>query len=249
MPSGALPKWGGESPGICPMVSLVCPRHYSAHSHAGRAMETQGVRIRVLAVDDHPVVRAGLAAMLANEPDLEVVGEARNGAEGVALFEARRPDVVLMDLQMPELDGVSATRAIRGIDPGARVIVLTNFEGDADIHRALSAGACAYLLKDAPAEQLVATIRSAAAGRRVIPAPVAIKLAEFSPRADLTARELEVLQHVARGLGNKEIAQVIGRSTETVKAHLETVFQKLGAKDRAHAVTIAVQRGFIHLDL
>jgi DNA-binding NarL/FixJ family response regulator len=210
-------------------------------------MESDDVRIRVLAVDDHPVVRAGIAAMLANEPDLAVVAEARNGAEAVALFEAHRPDVVLMDLQMPEVGGVSATHAIRAIDPDARVVALTTYDGDADIHRALSAGACAYLIKDAMIDQLVAAIRSAAAGKRVIPAPVASKLAEFTPRADLTARELEVLQHVAKGLGNKEIAQVIGRSTETVKAHLESIFRKLDAKDRAHAVTIALQRGFIHL--
>lgn len=210
-------------------------------------MESDDVRIRVLAVDDHPVVRAGIAAMLANEPDLAVVAEARNGAEAVALFEAHRPDVVLMDLQMPEVGGVAATHAIRAIDPDARVVALTTYDGDADIHRALSAGACAYLIKDAMIDQLVAAIRSAAAGKRVIPAPVASKLAEFTPRADLTARELEVLQHVAKGLGNKEIAQVIGRSTETVKAHLESIFRKLDARDRAHAVTIALQRGFIHL--
>ncbi|HEU4454480.1 MAG TPA: response regulator transcription factor [Longimicrobium sp.] len=210
-------------------------------------METDGARIRVLAVDDHPVVRAGIAAMLANEPDLEVVGQAANGAEAVALFEARRPDVVLMDLQMPEMGGVAATGAIRAIDPDARVIALTTYDGDADIHRALSAGACAYLIKDALVEQLVAAIRAAAAGKRVIPAPVAVRLAEFTPRADLTARELEVLRHVSRGLGNKEIAREIGRSPETVKAHLESIFAKLGARDRAHAVTIALQRGFIHL--
>jgi two-component system, NarL family, response regulator len=211
-------------------------------------MEADRVRIRVLAADDHPVVRAGIAAMLANEPDIDVVAQASNGAEAVALFEARRPDVVLMDLQMPKVDGVSAIRAIREIDPGARVVALTTYDGDADIHRALSAGACAYLLKDAMIDQLIDAIRSAAAGKRIIPAPVASRLAEFVPRADLTGRELEVLQHVANGLGNKEIAGAIGRSTDTVKAHLENVFRKLDARDRAHAVTIAVQRGFIHLD-
>ena len=211
-------------------------------------METDGVRIRVLAADDHPVVRAGIAAMLANEPDVDVVGLASNGAEAVALFEAERPDIVLMDLQMPKVDGVAAIRAIRAIDPGARVIALTTYDGDADIHRALSAGACAYLIKDAMIDQLMTAIRSAAAGKRVIPPDVAVRLAEFTPRADLTAREAEVLQHVARGLGNKEIALEIGRSTETVKAHLESIFRKLDARDRAHAVTIALQRGFIHLD-
>jgi two-component system, NarL family, response regulator len=152
-----------------------------------------------------------------------------------------------MDLQMPGVGGVSAIHAIRRIDPDARVIALTTYDGDADIHRALAAGACAYLIKDALVEQLIAAIRSAAAGKRVIPARVAMRLAEFTPRVDLTAREQEVLRHVARGLGNKEIAEAIGRSTETVKAHLESIFEKLDARDRTHAVTIALQRGIIHL--
>ena len=211
-------------------------------------MESGGVRIRVLTVDDHPVVRAGIAAMLANEADIEVIGEAANGAQAVALFEVHRPDVVLMDLQMPEVGGVTAIRAIREIDPDARVVALTTYDGDADIHRALSAGACAYLLKDAMIDQLIAAIRAAAKGRRVIPAAVANTLAEYTPRVDLTPREIELLEHVARGLGNKEIALAIGRSTETVKAHLESIFRKLNARDRAHAVTIALQRGFIHLE-
>src|SRR6476661_6851001 len=177
-----------------------------------------------------------------------LVAEVRDGAEAIERFEALRPDVVLMDLQMPGVGGLAAIRAIRAIDPDARVIALSTFDGDADIHRALSAGALAYLLKDAGIEQLADAIRSAAAGKRVVPATVAMKLAEFTPRADLTPRELEVLQHVARGLGNKEIAAAIGRSAETVKAHLESIFQKLDARDRAHAVTIAIQRGFIHFD-
>src|SRR5688572_5713405 len=186
--------------------------------------------------------------MLANESDISVVAEAQNGAEAVALFEAERPDVVLMDLQMPKLDGVSAISAIRAIEPNARIVALTTYDGDADIHRALSAGASAYLLKDAMVDELVAAIRTAASGKRVIPPDVATRLAEFTPREDLSAREQEVLQHVASGLGNKEIAQAIGRSAETVKAHLESVFEKLGARDRTHAVTIALQRGIIHLD-
>jgi len=211
-------------------------------------MKAESDRIRVLAADDHPLVRAGIAAMLATKPDLELVAEVRDGAEAIERFEALRPDVVLMDLQMPGVGGLAAIRAIRAIDPDARVIALSTFDGDADIHRALSAGALAYLLKDAGIEQLADAIRSAAAGKRVVPATVAMKLAEFTPRADLTPRELEVLQHVARGLGNKEIAAAIGRSAETVKAHLESIFQKLDARDRAHAVTIAIQRGFIHFD-
>jgi two-component system, NarL family, response regulator len=229
------------------MAYPVCLRQSSAHQHAERTMSVDGGRVRILVVDDHPIVRAGIAAVLASEPGLEE----RDGFRTIARlghdFEARRPDVVLMDLQMPEVGGVSAIRAIRAIEPDARVVALTTYDGDADIHRALSAGACAYLIKDAMIEQLVAAIRSAAAGKRVIPGAVAMKLAEFTPRADLTAREQEVLQHVARGLGNKEIAEAIGRSTETVKAHLESIFHKLAARDRAHAVTIALQRGFIHL--
>jgi two-component system NarL family response regulator len=211
-------------------------------------MATDSLRIHVLSADDHPVVRAGIAAMVANEPDIDIVAEARDGAEAVALFEVHRPDVVLIDLRMPNLDGVSAIHAIRSIDPNARLVALTTYDGDADIHRALSAGACAYLLKDAMVDELVGAIRNAVSGKRVIPASVASKLAEFTPRDDLSAREQEVLLHVARGLGNKEIGQAIGRSPETVKAHLESIFQKLGARDRTHAVTLALQRGIIQLD-
>ena len=185
--------------------------------------------------------------MIANEPDIEIVAEARDGAEAVALFEAHAPDVVLMDLRMPAMDGVSAIRAIRAHDPDARVVALTTFDGDADIHRALSAGACAYLLKDALVGDLVSAIRSAVAGRRLIPPAVASRLAEFTPRVELTAREQEVLQLVADGLRNKEIARVIGRSNETVKVHLQSILQKLGARDRTQAVTFALQRGIIHL--
>jgi two-component system NarL family response regulator len=214
----------------------------------GDPTATDGVRIRVLTADDHPIVRAGIAAMIANEPDIDIVAEGRDGAEAVALFEAHRPDVVLMDLRMPRVDGVAAILAIRAIEPNARVIALTTYDGDADIHRALSAGAGAYLIKDTMVEQLVAAIRLAASGKRVIPPDVATRLAEFTPRADLSAREQEVLRHVANGLGNKEIAQALGRSADTVKAHLESIFEKLGARDRTHAVTIALQRGIIHLD-
>lgn len=212
------------------------------------SMTVKQGNIRVLAVDDHPVVRAGIAAMLEYEPDIEIVGEAGNGAEAIKQFESTRPDVVLMDLQMPRMNGLSAIRAIRELDGDARIVALTTFDGDADIYRALSAGAIAYLLKDTMADQLVGAIRAAAAGKRFIPPNVAGRLAEFTPRADLTLREIEVLQRVAKGLGNKEIAEEVGRSPETVKAQLESIFRKLDAKDRAHAVAIALQRGFIHLD-
>ena len=204
--------------------------------------------IRVLTADDHSVVRAGLAAMIAGEPDIDVVAEASDGAEAVALYDVHRPDVVLMDLRMPRLDGVTAIRTICAQHPAARVVAFTMYEGDADIHHALTAGACAYLLKGVPGDELIAAIRSAAAGRRVIPAAVARTLAEFTPRIELTAREVEVLRLVAKGLRNREIARVIGRTEGTVKAHLKNILEKLGVDDRTEAVTLALQRGIIHLD-
>ena len=204
--------------------------------------------IRVLTADDHLVVRAGLAALIATEPGLEVVGEARDGREAVARYAELRPDVVLMDLRMPGMDGVAATRAIRQGDPQARIVVLTMYDGDVDIHRALAAGATGYLLKETPAAELLQAIRSAAAGRRALPAAVARALADFTPRVDLTAREVEVLRLVAKGLQNSEVARLIGRTTGTVKVHLQHIFQKLGTEDRTEAVTVALQRGYLHLD-
>src|SRR3712207_86142 len=204
--------------------------------------------IRVLTVDDHAVVRAGIAAMLANEPDMGVVAEAGDGAEAVARYAADRPDVVLMDLRMPRLDGVAAIEAILAADPHARIVALTTYEGDADIYRALRAGACAYLIKDVLGAELAAAIRAAAAGGRVIPPKVARTLAHFTPRVELTAREVEVLRLVAKGLRNEQIARVIGRTTGTVKVHVKNILEKLGAEDRTQAVTLALQRGIIHLD-
>jgi DNA-binding NarL/FixJ family response regulator len=153
-----------------------------------------------------------------------------------------------MDLRMPRHDGVTAIRAICAADPAARVVALTTYEGDTDIHRALSAGACGYLVKDVLVTELIGTIRSAAAGRRVIPTAIAQTLAEFTPRIDLTARELEVLRLVAKGLRNGEIARVIGRTTGTVKVHVKNILGKLGVDDRTEAVTVALQRGILHLD-
>jgi DNA-binding NarL/FixJ family response regulator len=204
--------------------------------------------IRVLIADDHAVVRAGLAAMIANEDDITVVAEAADGDEAVALYAEHRPDVVLMDILMPRLNGVEATRAIRAAHSDARVVALTMYEGDADIHRALSAGASAYLLKGARAADLMSAIRRVASGKRVIPAEVADRLAEYTPRIELTAREVEVLRLVAKGLRNKEVARVIGRTEGTVKVHLKNIHEKLGVDDRTEAVTIALQRGIIHLD-
>jgi two-component system, NarL family, response regulator len=209
---------------------------------------SSGVTIRVLTVDDHPVVRTGIRAMIANEPDMAVVAEASDGTEAVALYEAHQPDVVLMDLRMPRMDGVAATREILAAHPKARVVALTSYDGDADIYRALGAGACGYLIKDMLGTEVIDAVRTAAAGKRVIPAEVAGRLAEFTPRVDLTAREVEVLRLAAKGLRNRAIAKVIGRTEETVKVHLKHVMAKLGVEDRTEAVTLALQRGIIHLD-
>jgi DNA-binding NarL/FixJ family response regulator len=198
--------------------------------------------------DDHPVVRTGIRAMIAHEPDMSVVGEAGDGAEVVALYTEHQPDVVLMDLRMPRQDGVASIRAIVAQHPNARIVALTSYEGDADIYRALDAGACGYLIKDMLGTEVIGAIRSAAAGRRVIPPSVASRLAEFIPRVDLTPREHEVLRLAAKGLRNRDIARVIGRTEETVKVHLKHVMAKLGVEDRTEAVTLALQRGIIHLD-
>jgi DNA-binding NarL/FixJ family response regulator len=205
-------------------------------------------RFRVLVADDHPVVRTGLAAIIAQEPDLQLVAEAENGERAVALFREHQPDVVLMDLRMPLMDGVEAIRRITSEFPAARILALTTYEGDADIRRALGAGARGYLLKDMLLSDVITAIRGVLRGERVIPIPVATRLAEFPERSDLTEREVEVLQLVARGLSNKEAAQAIGRMDETVKIHLKNIFAKLGVADRTEAVTVALARGLIHLE-
>ena len=205
-------------------------------------------KIRLLVADDHPVVRAGLAAVLVQQPDLELVAEAENGERAVALYREHRPDVALMDLRMPVMDGVAAIEAITGEFPQARILALTTYEGDADIRRALEAGARGYLLKDMLLTDVIRAVRAVHRGDRVIPNAVAARLAEFPERSDLTERELEVLQLVAKGLSNKSVARVIGRTDETVKIHLKNVFTKLDVADRTEAVTVALTRGLIHLD-
>jgi DNA-binding NarL/FixJ family response regulator len=206
--------------------------------------------IRLLVADDHPVVRDGLRAMLATQPDMELVGEAATGTQAVAQARALRPDVVLMDLQMPELDGPAAIATLRQQAPEVRVLVLTTFGTDADITRAVDAGATGYLLKDAPREQLFGAIRAAAKGESVLSPSVATRvLGRMRAPAEeaLSPRELEILGAVARGLSNKEIGRRLYVSEATVKTHLLRVFGKLGVDDRTAAVTVALERGIIRL--
>ncbi|MCA0331996.1 MAG: response regulator transcription factor [Actinobacteria bacterium] len=201
--------------------------------------------IRVLVVDDHPVVRSGLVGLLGSEADVDVVGEADDGAAGVALAADLRPDVVLMDLRMPVLDGASATAQI--VSAGtSRVLVLTTYDTDADILRAVEAGATGYLLKDTPRDELVRAVRAAARGETVLAAPLAAKLMrQVRGGEQLTPRELEVLRLVAKGLSNGEIASELFIGEATVKTHLLHVFDKLGVSDRTAAVTTAMQRGIL----
>lgn len=204
--------------------------------------------IRIVTADDHPLIRDGLAAVLRAQSDLQVVAEAANGEEALEAYARVRPDIVLMDLRMPVMDGLTATRAILAEDPAARIIVLTTYDGDEDIHRALSAGARGYLLKDMLRTDLLGVVRAVHRGQRGIPAPVAARLAEHTPRIGLTPRELEVLRLVADGLSNAEVAARIGRTEGTVKVHLKNILQKLDVHDRTEAVTTALRRGFIRLD-
>jgi DNA-binding NarL/FixJ family response regulator len=204
--------------------------------------------ITILTADDHPLIRDGLAAVLRAESGLHVVAEAANGEEAIEAYARLHPDIVLMDLRMPVMDGLTATRAILADDPNARIIVLTTYDGDEDIHRALAAGARGYLLKDMMRTDLLGVIRAVHRGQRGIPAPVAARLAEYTPRIGLTPRELEVLRLVADGLSNAQVAERIGRTEGTVKVHLKNILQKLDVRDRTEAVTTALRRGFIRLD-
>jgi DNA-binding NarL/FixJ family response regulator len=211
----------------------------------GRA--SADVLIRVLVADDHPVVRAGVSAVL-QQADLHVVAGAENGAQAVELYHEHRPDVCLMDLRMPVMDGVQAIRIITGAYHDARILALTTYDGDADIRRALDAGARGYLLKDMLLTDVIGAVRAIYRGERVVPNAVAARLSAYPKRSELTERELEVLQLVARGLSNKEVARAIGRTDETVKIHLKNTFAKLGVTDRTEAVTVGLSRGLIHLD-
>jgi DNA-binding NarL/FixJ family response regulator len=204
--------------------------------------------ITVLSVDDHDLVRKGISAILSNEPDLHLIAEANNGSDAVRLFRAHRPDVTLMDLRLPDQTGEQTTRQIRADFPDARIIALTSYDGDQDIYRALEAGVRGYLLKEMVHSEVVRAIRMVHSGKRFIPHEVSQQLSGFFPEVALTPREVEVLTLVARGLGNKEIGDVLGTASGTVKAHVQSILSKLDAKDRTHAVTIAISRGIIHLE-
>jgi len=207
----------------------------------------QTSHIRILSADDHDLVRKGIAAILANEPDLQLVAEASTGADAIRLHRQHLPDVTLMDLRLPDRSGIEATREIRNETPNAKIIALTSYDGDQDIYRALEAGVRGYLLKEMVYAEVVRAIRAVHSGKRFIPVEVSQQLNGFFPEVALTPREVEVLSLVARGFGNKEIGDVLGTAAGTVKMQLQSILSKLGAKDRTHAVTIALRRGIIHL--
>jgi DNA-binding NarL/FixJ family response regulator len=201
--------------------------------------------IRILSVDDHPLLRSGIAALIETQPDMQMVGEASNGSEAVQLHRQLNPDVTLMDLQMPGMNGIDAIKAIRLEFPSARFVVLTTHQGDVQALRALKAGATGYLLKSMIWKDLGDCVRAVHAGRRKIPPEVAAVLAEHVTDDLLTEREIEVLRRVALGISNKQIAAEFSLSEATIKAHMKNVMAKLGANDRTHAVTIASKRGFL----
>lgn len=203
--------------------------------------------IRILTVDDHDLVRKGIAAILATESELQLVAEASTGSEALRLYRQHRPDVTLMDLRLPDQSGVEIARQIRHEFADARILVLTSYDGDQDIYRALEAGVRGYLLKEMVHTEVIRAIRVVHSGKRYIPLEVTQQLSGFFPEVALTPREVEVLSLVARGFGNKEVGDVLGTAPGTVKAHVQSILGKLGAKDRTHAVTIALRRGIIHL--
>jgi DNA-binding NarL/FixJ family response regulator len=208
----------------------------------------QAIRIRVLYVDDHALVRKGLAAILGAEPGVELVGEASSAADAVLKYRELQPDVMLMDLRLPDRSGTEATIEIRREFPKARIIALTSFGGDQDIYRAFDAGVRGYLLKEMVHTEVIRAIQTVHSGKRYIPPEVSNQLTDFFPEYALTPRESEVLRLVALGYANKEVGAQLGTAPGTVKSHVQSILAKLSAKDRTHAVTIAVQRGILHVD-
>jgi DNA-binding NarL/FixJ family response regulator len=208
-------------------------------------MSSDSSRIRILAVDDHPLLREGIAGLITDEPDMILVAEAENGREAIEQFGRHRPDVTLMDLQMPEMDGLDALEAIRAQDPDARIIVLTTYPGDAQVVRALKAGARGYLLKSTMRKDLLSTIRAVHAGRKALSLELTFEVAEHVGEEPLSPMEVRVLQLVADGISNKEIAEKLAVSEESIKGQVRNILSKLGANDRTHAAVLALKRGII----
>lgn len=208
---------------------------------------TSARRIRILCVDDHPIVREGLTSIVAMQPDMEIVGAAESGADALRIFRETSPDITLIDLRLGDTTGFDLIRNILAVSPSARTIVLTSFEGDADIERALAAGAKGYVVKGMVREELLSAIRAVHAGKRHVPSAVAAKLVDHLGSEKLTQRELDVLKEIARGKRNKEIGAELSIAEDTVKMHVKSILMKLGVNDRTEAVTIALRRGIIHL--
>ena len=205
-------------------------------------------KIRLLLVDDHLVVRMGLAFMMNSQEDMSVIAEAATGAEALALFNGLNPDVVLMDLKLPDMSGIECTALLRKVQPEARVIILTTYGGDENIYRALQAGARTYLLKDMSGEEILSAVRAVAAGQTCLPPSIAARLAARMPDSDLSSREITILRSIAQGLSNKEIGSSLNITESTVKGHVNHLLSKLKARDRTEAVTMALRRGLISLD-